>query len=416
MPLLILNIYDGSLAAESDLNVGDKIVSINDHPIRDFLDLQFHAADEVLKIEYQDQNMVLRKISITQNWEKPLGIEPAKHLCRTCANDCIFCFVDQMRPENRETLYIKDDDYRFSFVFGNFITLTNLSKADMERMRDQKLSPMYISVHTANPELHKKMLRYKHNFNIREALLYLADAGLEMHTQIVLIPGWNDGQELIDTLDFLTSDKINALSVGVVPVGITKFRKSLVHLDRISKDGAQEALDITSRYDSVYCSDEFYLLADQDLPQEEFYDDYPQLENGIGMMRMMLDNWKYNKEVFLEDLNKLGKDLVFITGTLSSPIIQNIVDEINEVYPHNVRLVTVVNEFFGEMVTVTGLLAGRDIINSAKMKKNEVAVVSAGIFNDDLITIDNISSESLRDELGGQMLAINEEFVEWDLV
>jgi len=404
------------LAASSNLKAGDKIVSINDQPINDFLDLQFHAADEELNIKYRDKDNELKMISLIQNWEKPLGIEPAKHRCRTCANDCIFCFVDQMRPENRDTLYIKDDDYRFSFVFGNFITLTNLSKADLARMRDQKLSPMYISVHTANPEIHKKMLRYNSNVNIREALLYLADSGLEMHTQIVLIPGWNDGQELIDTLDFLTSDKINALSVGVVPVGLTKYRKSLVHLDRIDAAGAKKTLDITSKYESVYCSDEFYLLANEELPEGEYYGDFPQLENGIGMMRMMLDNWKYNKELFLEDLNKIGKDLVFITGALASPIIQKIVDEINEIYPHKVRLVTVINDFFGDMVTVTGLLAGRDIVNSAKMKVDEVAVVSAGIFNDDLITIDNISSENLRDELGGQMLAINEEFVEWELV
>jgi len=415
MPLLIDNIYEDSLAADSPLQAGDRIVSINDHKINDFLDLQFHAADEELKIEYRDKDMNLKTIVLFQNWERPLGIEPAQHNCRTCANDCIFCFVDQMRPENRDTLYIKDDDYRFSFVFGNFITLTNLSKADLQRMKEQKLSPLYVSVHTTNPVLHKKMLRYKHEFNIQEALLYLAESGLEMHTQIVLIPGWNDGQELIDTLDFLTSDKVNALSVGVVPIGITKFRESLVHIDRIEADGARKALDIVEKYENVYCSDEIYLLAKEELPEEEFYNEYPQLENGIGMMRMMLDNWKYNKELFLENLEKIGKDLVFISGKLSAPYMQNIVDEINDNYSHKARLVSVENEFLGNMVTVTGLLAGRDIINSVSLAENELAVVSSGIFNDDYMTIDNMSSEALRAKLGGQLLSVNEEFVEWEL-
>lgn len=415
MPLLIAKIYEDSLAADSPLQVGYKIVSINDQKINDFLDLQFHAADEELRIEYLDKEMNLKKFVVFQNWEVPLGIEPAQHSCRTCANDCIFCFVDQMRPDNRDTLYIKDDDYRFSFVFGNFITLTNLSKLDLKRMRDQKLSPLYISVHTSNPVLHKKMLRYKHDFNIQEALLYLAESGLEMHTQIVLIPGWNDGQELIDTLDFLTSTKINALSVGVVPVGITKYRDSLVHLDRVNYDGARTALEITNKYENVYCSDEIYLLANEELPQEDFYNEFPQLENGIGMMRMMLDNWNYNKELFLEDLEKIGKDLVFVSGVLSAPNIQNIVDEINRSYSHKARLVRVENEFLGSMVTVTGLLAGRDIINSISLGENELAVVSSGIFNDDFMTIDNMSSEALREKLGGQLLAINEEFVEWEL-
>lgn len=415
MPLLIDKIYEDSLAADSGLQAGDRIISINDSKINDFLDLQFHAADEELIIEYRDKDMNLKSIILFQNWERPLGIEPAQHNCRTCANDCIFCFVDQMRPEIRDTLYIKDDDYRFSFVFGNFITLTNLSKTDLKRMKEQKLSPLYISVHTSNPVLHKKMLRYKHDFNIQEALLYLAESGLEMHTQIVLIPGWNDGQELVETLDFLTSDKVKALSVGVVPIGITKFRDSLVHLDRVDADGARTALDIVAKYENVFCSDEIYILAGEDLPEEEFYNDYPQLENGIGMMRMMLDNWKYNKELFFEDLEKIGKDLVFISGKLSAPEIQKIVEEINETSSHKARLVSVENEFLGKMVTVTGLLAGRDIINSVNIGENELAVVSSGIFNDDFMTIDNMSSESLRAQLGGQLLAVNEEFVEWEL-
>ncbi len=210
MPITVNDIIKGSLADNSKLNIHDRIISINGNEINDFLDLQFYTADEILEIIYLDISGNEHKLEIIQNWETPVGIIPREHKCRTCANDCIFCFVDQMPDNLRNTLYIKDDDYRFSFVFGNFITLTNLSDKDISRMIEQKLNPIYISVHTTNPILHKKMLRYKHDFNIMEKLEFLSKNGIEFHTQIVVIPGWNDGEELERTLIDLASPALNS--------------------------------------------------------------------------------------------------------------------------------------------------------------------------------------------------------------
>ncbi|MCK4980798.1 MAG: DUF512 domain-containing protein, partial [Candidatus Delongbacteria bacterium] len=191
MPITVNDIIIGSLADNSKLNIHDRIIAINGNEINDFLDLQFYTADEIIEIIYLDTSGIEHKLELVQDWETPVGIIPQEHKCRTCANDCIFCFVDQMPDNLRNTLYIKDDDYRFSFVFGNFITLTNLSDKDISRMIEQKLNPIYISVHTTNPVLHKKMLRYKHDFNIMEKLEFLSKNGIEFHTQIVVIPGWN---------------------------------------------------------------------------------------------------------------------------------------------------------------------------------------------------------------------------------
>ena len=413
MAITINEILDGSLADKSKLNINDKIISINGNDVNDFLDLQFYTADEILEIIYLDVSGKEHKLEIIQDWETPVGIIPQQHKCRTCTNDCIFCFVDQMPDNLRNTLYIKDDDYRFSFVFGNFITLTNLSKKDISRMIEQKLNPIYISVHTTNPVLHKKMLRYKHDFNIMEKLEFFSKNGIEFHTQIVVIPGWNDGKELESTLIDLTSPDLNSLSIGIVPVGLSKFRDSLTQLSPVNSKQAAQILELSSNFPRTYCSDEIYLMANEKIPPEDFYDDYPQLENGIGMIRLLLENWKLNKNDFISDIQTIKEKIVFITGKLAYSTILSISDEINETLPNKTRTVKILNHSFGENVTVAGLLTASDILDQVSLEIDEIPAFSSNLFNEDDITIDGLSIDDLKKQLGGQLLKMDEEFDEW---
>jgi len=413
MPITVNDIIKGSLADNSKLNIHDRIISINGNEINDFLDLQFYTADEILEIIYLDISGNEHKLEIIQNWETPVGIIPREHKCRTCANDCIFCFVDQMPDNLRNTLYIKDDDYRFSFVFGNFITLTNLSDKDISRMIEQKLNPLYISVHTTNPTLHKKMLRYKHDFNIMEKLEFLSKNGIEFHTQIVVIPGWNDGKELESTLIDLTSAKLNSLSVGIVPVGLSKFRNSLTQLSPVNSKQAAQILKLSSGFPRTYCSDEIFLLAKENIPPEDYYDDYPQLENGIGMIRLLLENWKLYKDEFISEIQTMKEKIVFITGKLAYSTILSISDDINKTLPNKTRTVKILNHAFGENVTVAGLLTASDILDQVSLGIDEIPALSSNLFNDDDLTIDGISKEKLKQLLGSKLLIINEEFEEW---
>lgn len=416
MPILVKEITENSHAAKAGLSINDKIISINENEINDFLDLQFHTADEVLIIVYRDVTGTEKKITIHQDWEKELGIIPQEHKCRTCANKCIFCFVDQMPKDLRNTLYIKDDDFRFSFVFGNFITLTNLSDKDINRLIDQGLSPLYISVHTTDPQLHKEMLRYKHDFNILKKLSYLSDNGIQFHTQIVLIPGWNDGIELERTLTDLTSDKLNTISIGIVPVGLTKFRNRLPELSPVKKEQAIETLKTAGKFPYTYCSDEIFLTAEKEIPPEEYYDGYPQLENGIGMIRMLKENWKMNRNEFIAEITKIDKSLVFVTAELAYSTIKEISEEINLQLPARSKAVKVINNAFGKTVTVAGLLTAHDIIDQVKINENEVLVLSSNIFNEDGLTIDNLSKIELLNQFGNLMLIIDEEFSNWEFI
>jgi putative radical SAM enzyme (TIGR03279 family) len=413
MPITVNDIINGSLADNSKLNIHDRIISINGNEINDFLDLQFYTADEVLIIIYLDNSGIEHSLEIIQDWKTSVGIIPQQPKCRTCANDCIFCFVDQMPDNLRDTLYIKDDDYRFSFVFGNFITLTNLSDKDISQMIEQKLNPLYISVHTTNPALHKKMLRYKHDLNIMKKLEFLSKNGIEFHTQIVVIPNWNDDKELESTLIDLTSPKLNSLSVGIVPVGLSKFRSSLTQLFPVNSKQAAQILKLSSKFPRTYCSDEIYLLANEKIPPEEFYDDYPQLENGIGMIRLLLENWKLNKIEFISDIQTMKEKIVFITGKLAYSTILRISNEINQLHPQKTRTVEITNNAFGENITVAGLLTASDILDQVKLDVNEIPALSSNIFNEDDLTIDGLSKDELRELLDSQLLIIDEEFDKW---
>ncbi len=414
MPLRIKTVSPDSLASDFNIKPGDQIISINDNFITDFIDLQFYSADEELDIQLQNTNGKY-KIHIHNDWSRIFGIIPEAHNCTQCVNNCIFCFVDQIQPDFRDTLHIKDDDFRLSFTYGNFITLTNLTSYHMQRIFQQKLSPLYVSVHTTDPELHRSILRYSIEFNIYERLKQMIDHGIQLHTQIVVIPDWNDKANLKRTISDLNNLGTNILSIGIVPLGLTNWRKHLTPLRPVEIKEAKEIITSASGYPRTYCADELFILAEKEIPPEEYYDDYPQLENGIGMIRLLQENWKFNKQDFLAFINSFPEILVFITGVSAFQFINAISVEINRENPGKTRTVEVQNNTFGSTVTVAGLLTAKDIKEQVMIAQNEIIVFSSNLFNDDLFTLDNISLDELKQFYGNKLLLIDEEFNNWEL-
>ncbi|MCF7918980.1 MAG: DUF512 domain-containing protein [Candidatus Cloacimonetes bacterium] len=416
MSIRVKEIEEGSSAEKLGLLPGEQVSAINGHRIENFLDLQYYGGDEALKIDVKRLNGEKKIFTIHDNWSAPLGIIPEDHNCRQCANKCIFCFIDQMPPQQRDTLYIKDDDYCFSFIFGNFITMTNLTIHDYEKIIEQRLSPLYISVHTTNPLLHKKMLGYQRDFDIMEKLRYLQENEIEFHTQIVIVPGYNDREELDRTLHDLDSLGESCLSIGIVPVGLTKYRQGLPDLRTVTEEEAIMLLRAGEKYERTWCSDEIYLKAGEDFPDEEFYEEYPQLENGIGMMRMLIDNWQDSYSEFIPFLKETGKKFVFISGVLAAPVLSEIIDFIDQNEPGLVRLQTIRNYFMGETVTVTGLITWQDIQAQLQLKENEIAVFCSNTFNTEGYTLDGVHMNDIARELGGKIIIVSEEFTFWEEV
>ncbi|HPT71191.1 MAG TPA: DUF512 domain-containing protein [Candidatus Cloacimonadota bacterium] len=423
MSLQIQSIIPNSLAEKSGLKVGETILTMNGKSIDDFIDLQFHGADIHLSIDYIDLAGEKQHIEIEQNWQNPLGIEPIPHNCRMCVNHCVFCFVDQMPMDLRESLYMKDDDFLFSFVFGNFITLTNMGEKDIRKIITQRLSPLYISVHTTNSDLRQKMMGYRQPINVMEIMRNLSENGIEMHVQIVVVPDWNDGSELEKSLLDLSSSDLNILSIGVVPVGLTKYREHLPVIRPVNAEKACEVLDMTRRVselhqpNKIYCSDELYSICGEEIPSDDFYGDYPQLENGIGMTRLLLENWKNAKREFIKDVQRWKHDLVMITGTLAYPFIQQIADEMNKKLTKiNIRVVTVKNRFLGESVTVAGLLSFSDINDQVVLQPDEIPVFSSNLFNTSGLTIDDVEQSQIKEVWQRDILVVDQFFQDWELV
>lgn len=414
MALKIKKTETGSQAERLGLLPEESVLRINEHKINTFLDLQYYGADNEFELEVRKLSGKIERYYLENVWEDFLGIIPADHTCRECINHCVFCFIDQMPPQQRETLYIKDDDYCFSFVFGNFLTLTNLTENDYQKIFEQRLSPLYVSVHTTNPELHKKMLRYSRDFDIMKQLSRFSENGIDFHSQIVVVPGYNDGQELIRTLKDLSSFQESCISIGIVPVGLTKYREGLPELNTIDESKAKEIIELSAEFKRAYCSDEFYLKAGIEIPGEEFYDDFPQLENGIGMIRYMLINWASNKEEFLNWIQEMPGRLVFISGQLASDVIKGIAEEINESISGKAKVKVIRNEFMGETVTVTGLLTWHDIENQLELDIEDIPVFSSNTFNTEGVTLDGYSQAEIAEKLDREVIIVDEGFAGWE--
>jgi putative radical SAM enzyme (TIGR03279 family) len=371
----IASILPGSIAARFGLQPGDAIVSIDNETVDDIIDYRFLVSEEHISLRVLRQSGDAETLSIDKDPDDNLGIACSPFRTKRCSNRCIFCFVDQMPEGCRRSLYVKDEDYRASFLYGNYITLGTLSETEWNRIFRQRLTPLYISVHTTDPALRSFMLGKKKTPDIMESLRRLAAGGIRMHTQIVLCPGINDGPYLQKTVEDLSSLFPSVASIAVVPVGLTAFRKKLFRLRMFKRQEARVVLkSITSvgtRFKKqfgtrlVFPSDEFYIKAGVPIPPFSFYEEFPQIENGVGMVAD-----------FLRDVahTKMSKRLVpikatVVTGVSFAKILGNVLKRLRISHGIVIKQVTVPNEFFGPSVTVTGLLTGGDILRALRGKQ-----------------------------------------------
>lgn len=375
---IIKSVEEGSIAWEMGIEPGDRLLQINGSIIEDVFDYHYYTNDEELLILIQKENGEEWELEIEKDYDEDLGIEFEQGLMdeyRSCRNKCMFCFIDQMPKGMRDTLYFKDDDSRLSFLQGNYITLTNMSDHDIQRIVDYHLEPINVSIHTTNPELRCKMLHNRFAGDALKKIQILYDGGITMNGQIVLCKGINDGEELERSIRDMTKWLPNLQSVSVVPVGLTKFRDGLYPLEPFTKEDAKEVLGIIHKWQKkiyeeygihfIHAGDEWYLLAEEELPEEERYDGYLQLENGVGMLRLLLNEFEEAYEPLAGDGREIH--LSMATGKLAYPYLKEMLERLEAKYPNlNVNLFEIRNDFFGERITVAGLITGQDLIAQLK--------------------------------------------------
>lgn len=364
MPAIVSGVVKGSIAEELEIHAGDEVLSIDNTQMLDMIDYNFLCKSDFLTLEIKKNNGEVEVIEIEKDYDEDLGIifeSAVFDKVKPCLNHCIFCFVDQQPKGLRETLYVKDDDYRLSYLQGTYITLTNLSEKDKERINRMHLGPFYVSVHTTNPELRVKMLKNPNAGKALQNLQWFRKHRIPFHAQIVLCPGYNDGAELERTLSDLAELKNTVLSVAIVPVGITQFRTE--GLKQVDKKCAEQTLKIASKYKRVCCSDEFFLLAEQDIPSAKYYGGFNQPEDGVGALRMLLDDFKSRK--LPKKINKPVK-LSFATGYAAKYAIDKIADKLNKIGNLTVTVNPVKSDYWGRDITVAGLITTDDLIRTTK--------------------------------------------------
>ncbi|GMA60828.1 DUF512 domain-containing protein [Alicyclobacillus fastidiosus] len=371
----IKEVKPGSLAEELDLQPGDELVSINGTTINDIVDLQFALADETIDMEVKRVNGETWQIEVDKDYDEGLGVEwehPTVDRVHLCHNKCVFCFVDQIPGQMRKTLNVRDDDYRLSFLHGNFVTLTNLKEGELERIVRLKMSPLNISVHATNPELRIRMVGNKKSGEILNQIAYLAENGIEMNTQIVLCPEWNDGEELDRTIRELAPFYPAVRTLSVVPVGLTKHRRGLHKLRGCTPEEAktivrqirawQDKLRPSLRSSFVHAADEFYVLADEPVPPSDYYDDFSQTENGVGVIRTFLDEMDEAFPRAPKELSTPRRKVGVVTSVSAEKTIRESMARLDGVHGLHYEVFPIVNRFYGNNVSVAGLLTGTDII------------------------------------------------------
>lgn len=410
---IIANVYKNSIAEEIGLEIGDKILKVNGQELNDIIDLSFAFAEEEIELLIETKDGQKEVIEFDKEYDEELGVEFESAVfdgIKRCHNKCWFCFVDQIAPNMRESLSIKDDDYRMSFLYGNFVTMTNMKEEDFDRIKRLHLSPLFISVHTTNGALRAKMLHNKSAADIMENLTKLKAANVEIHTQIVLCPGINDGEVLEKTLRDLTKLQPMVLSIAIVPVGLTRYRDTCYPLEKFTKEQAALVIDTIEKWQEknrknngnnfVYLGDEFYFLAERTLPEYEAYDGFPQLENGIGLTRNFIAQWEscnndicnnYEQPIYLDVI--CGKSAEKILASL----IKNL--KIKNLF---VRIIAVENCFFGENITVTGLLTGQDILAALKDvsgPRSGIIIPGVSLRTGEKVFLDDYTLQQLQEEM-----------------
>jgi putative radical SAM enzyme (TIGR03279 family) len=377
---VIAAVAEGSIAERESMRPGDQMVSINGHVLRDVIDYRFCGAEEELEI-IVERDSQRRVFQVQRDYDEDLGIEfaaPTFDGIRRCNSQCAFCFIAGMPKGMRPSLYVRDDDYRYSFLFGNFITLTNLTEGDWQRLAEQRLSPLYVSVHATDLALRRRILGNPAAPDVMDQLYQLGELGIQLHTQIVLMPGLNDGPALAQTVADLVTLYPAVQSIAIVPVGLTRYHRCALRpyrpdeagpiLDQITvwqrKYRSQHGLNL------VYASDEWYLLAGHEVPSADEYDGFPQLENGVGLIRVFLDEWEEARSRVQGSTFKTDK-IVLVCGTLIAPLLEKAAAEFGQLTGLEVEVIPVVNEFFGPTVTVSGLLTGRDVIAALQQRTLE---------------------------------------------
>ena len=422
---VIRKVFPDSIAEEMELVPGDELISINGQPIEDVFDYHYLVNDEYLEILVRKADGEEWELEIEKDFEEDLGVEFENSLMdeyRSCRNHCIFCFIDQMPPGMRETLYFKDDDSRLSFLQGNYVTLTNMSDHDIDRVIRYHLAPINISFQTTNPKLRCEMLHNRFAGDIFPKVDRLFQAGIEMNGQVVLCKGVNDGEELERTIRDLSGYLPHLKSVSVVPVGLSKYREGLHPLEPFNREDALGVLETVHRWQKklyeqyglhfIHCSDEWYILAGLPLPEEERYDGYLQLENGVGMLRLL------EEEVQEELAHRKGDERVrrvsIATGKLAAPFIQENVERVRTVYGNvEAQVYPIRNDFFGELITVSGLITGQDLKEQLKGKDlGECLLIPCNMLRaGENVFLDDVTVEEVEEQLGVPVAVVDEDGV-----
>lgn len=414
MAVVIASVQQGSIAATKKITAGDTLLSINGHEIADVLDYRFYLFEPRLTLSLKTAAGKTRTVRIRKPEDDDIGLEFETYLMdtqRTCRNNCIFCFIDQMPPGMRDTLYFKDDDSRLSFLFGNYITLTNLSEHEIERILTMHISPINISVHTTNPELRCRMMNNRFAGDTLLLLRRFADAGIHMECQLVICPEWNDGEELLRSMRDLAALSPAVESVAVVPVGLTKHREGLASLRPFTEQESCDILDMVTRFGDeqyvktgnrlVYPADEWYIQAGLPIPDESFYGEMSQLENGVGLVALLRAQFA-DALAACDKKRAVGTDTVLATGVAAAPILAELV-ETACAYVENIhaRVIAINNDFFGENITVAGLVTGGDLCRRLQgVPCERVLIPDCMLRHEGDRFLDDVTPEQLQAELG----------------
>ena len=425
-PALITQVLPDSIAAEIGFEPGDAIVSINGTRPRDLIDYQFLCADEILELEVIDTKGKTHLVEIEKDYDDDLGIEFETALFDgliQCNNRCPFCFIDQQPPGKRKSLYLKDDDYRLSFLYGSYLTLTNLTQKEWDRIQQMRLSPLYVSVHATEPEIRSRLLKNHRAGQILDQLKWFKERRLQIHAQIVVCPGINDGinleRTILDLAKFHQGDIPTVASVAVVPVGLTRFRPQEDELIPVSREKAAEVIgqiqvfqeQFNHSFGSTFAwlADEWFLIARQDLPPESHYEDYPQIGNGVGSIRQFIQQFQDTATQMLPSRLETPRRWTWVVGNAVENAFAPLVQQLNQVAGLVVNLVALRSNYWGQEITVTGLLTGQDLLDGLAGKElgSGVLLPTVMLKHDDTRFLDDMTVQELSSQLGVFIFPVN---------
>lgn len=425
-PAVISGVMPESIAAEVGFSAGDRLVKINGQRPRDLIDYQFLCADEALELEVLDEQGKSHRVEIEKDYDEDLGLEFETALFDgliQCNNNCPFCFIDQQPPGKRESLYLKDDDYRLSFLYGSYLTLTNLLPKEWDRIAQLRLSPLYVSVHATEPELRSRLLKNQRAGQIMDRLRWFESQRLQIHAQVVLCPGINDGahldRTLLDLASFHHGDLPTVASVAIVPVGLTRFRPDLTELSPVTPAIAATVIDRVTALQHqfqqqlgstfAWLADEWYLIAGRELPPSMYYEDYPQLGNGVGSIRCFVD--EFTQEIADWDPPELTppRTCTWVVGNAVATAFEPLVARLNQVPGLTVNLVAIASEYWGQQMTVTGLLTGHDLLTELPGRElgDRVLIPSVMLKHDEAKFLDDVTIAQLAERLQTPLIPVS---------